>query len=321
MIVYVDLIFLTNFFFDASLLMMTAFVRKIKIRRSRLAAAALCGALYAAAMIVPRLSWLYAPPAKLVFSLLIVGAAFGFGSLPHYVRNACAFFVVHFAAAGALFAAQLMLLSADDVLARLILNPSGRTAFAFESGLWLSFPVFLLSLWLLRSVFESAKRTEALQRFVADVRVEIGGHSRHCRGLIDTGNQLYDPLTRVPVMIMESGVWKGLLPDSWLSRIGEGRIESIVADLGEAGLDAGAGEGDADSPAESFDWRDRLRFVPYRGVNRGTSLMLAFKPDKVEVTLPDKTVESRRVLVALDGGKLSAAGTYRAIVHPMLLEP
>lgn len=306
MIVYVDLIFLTNLFFDASLLLMTAYMRKIGISRRRLAAAALLGAVYGAAMAYPGLSMLYSPPAKIAVSLLMVYAAFGFGSLPHYARTAGAFFVVHFAAAGALFAVHFLLLSSGEAMRSLLLTPSGRTAFAVETGLWISFPVFLLSLWLFRSVLIAAKRTEALHQFIAGVRVQIGGHFRSCQGLIDTGNQLYDPLTRAPVMVMESGLWEGLLPDSWLDRIREGRADDIVSAM--------------DEEPETGDWANRLRFIPYRGVNRDTRLMLALKPDKVDVILPDKIVESRKVLIALDGGKLSAAGAYRAIVHPMLLE-
>jgi stage II sporulation protein GA (sporulation sigma-E factor processing peptidase) len=320
MIVYADLVFLTNLFFDAALLITTAYVRKLKLSRLRLAVSASAGAAYAAMMTIPGLSWLYGPPAKLAVLLMMVCAAFGYGSLPHFARNAGAFFAVHFAAAGAMFAAEFLLLSSGDAMARFILQPSGKAAFAVESGLWLSFPVFLLSLWLFRSVLTAAKRTEAVHRFLADVCVEIGGHSRTCKGLIDTGNQLYDPLTRAPVMVMESGLWKGLLPESWLNAVREGRPEEIADSLGGS-AQAGAGSGDGGVFPEILpDWPGRLRFIPYRGINRDNRLMLAFKPDKVEVSLPGKKVESRKVLVALDGGTLSPAGAYRAIVHPMLVE-
>lgn len=304
MVVYADLIFLTNLFFDATILMMTAKLRRLQVTRRRLAASALLGAAYAVLTVFPQFAALYTTTAKLAFSLVIVYAAFGYGGLQHFCRNTGAFYVVHFAAAGAMFAFHFLLLSSGEAMRSLLINPSGQTAVAVQSGIWLSAPIFVLSLWLLRSVFATAKRTELIETHTAEVSVEIAGERISCKGLIDTGNQLYDPLSRAPVMVMECEQWTGLLPDVWMSCIRDNRTDDIVSLLDKApdGL------------------RDRIRIVPYRGVNRGTQLMIALKPDKVTVTVRERTIESPKALVALDGGRLSAVGAYQAIVHPMMVE-
>jgi stage II sporulation protein GA (sporulation sigma-E factor processing peptidase) len=303
-IVYVDLIFLTNVCFDATILMITARLRKNQISRWRVAGASILGAVYAVLMVFPIFAILYTVIAKLLFSILIVFVAYGFGSLQHFMRNLGAFYLVHFVAAGAMFAIHFFWLSSGEVMNSLLLQPSGSTAFAIETGLWIALPSFLITLWLLRSVFITAKRTEIMDSYTAEVSVEIDGHQRSCLGLVDTGNQLYDPLTRVPVMVMESEQWKDMLPESWLLRIRSGEIDEILAGLGQ----------------EPFPLQDRLRFVPYRGINKGTQLMLAIKPDKVTISLHPNMYEASKVLIALDGGKLSASGAYQAIIHPMMLE-
>lgn len=71
---------------------------------------------------------------------------------------------------------------------------------------------------------------------------------------------------------------------------------------------------------EEFLWQDRLRLVPYRGVNRGAAFMLALKPDLVKIELDGKLYESTKVLIGLDGGTLSGDKAYRAIIHPSLTE-
>jgi stage II sporulation protein GA (sporulation sigma-E factor processing peptidase) len=73
-----------------------------------------------------------------------------------------------------------------------------------------------------------------------------------------------------------------------------------------------------EADGQSFAWQDRIRLVPYRGVNRGASFMLALKPDSVMIKLGGETFYSKRVLIGLDGGTLSGDGAYRAVIHPDL---
>jgi stage II sporulation protein GA (sporulation sigma-E factor processing peptidase) len=49
--------------------------------------------------------------------------------------------------------------------------------------------------------------------------------------------------------------------------------------------------------------------------------MIALKPDKVIITYNQTTIEASKVLIGLDGGKLSADGSYHAIIHPKLMNP
>jgi stage II sporulation protein GA (sporulation sigma-E factor processing peptidase) len=302
--VYLDLIFLTNVLFDAAMIMVTAGIRRTPIRYWRIIAASIIGAIYSILMFFPAFSLLFTIFSKLVFSFLLVYIAFGFRSLQHYMRNLGMFYLIHVATAGSVFAVHYLLLSSGEVMRGILLSPSAATAFAIESGLWLAFPVFAGSLFFFRTVFKSSLRTEALTSYIAEVRVEIDTTIRCCKGLIDTGNQLYDPLTRTPVMVMECEQWIDSLPDIWVKRIRSNDVDLIIASMDK----------------EEFMWSDRLRLIPYRGINRGTQFMLALKPDKVTISINQTTYEINKVLIALDGGKLSVNGSYQALVHPMLVQ-
>jgi len=103
-------------------------------------------------------------------------------------------------------------------------------------------------------------------------------------------------------------MWRDRLPAGWTERL---RAEPADRLVGE--LDGQQGEG--------FPWKDRLRLVPYRGVGGEIRLMLAFRPDAVEITLSGgRVVRTTRVLVGLEGGSLSPDGVYRAVIHPDLTE-
>lgn len=305
MIVYVDLLFLTNLFFDAFVLLLTARVRRLHLTVRRLAVSALVGAAYVLPMFHPSFGFLYTTVAKLAFSLFVVRLAFGFHGLQRFAGTAGTFYLVQFAAAGGVFAVHFLLLSSGDVLAGLMVRQTGAAAFALETGLWLSLPAFLLSLWFFRAVFVSQSRVQLSESLTADVEIAIGDVTVACRGLIDTGNRLYDPVSRAPVLVMEAAAWAAHLPDGWLPMIRRGEADLILAEAGEGRV--------------PFAWPDRLRLIPGRGAGGRPQLFLSLKPDRVTILAGSRKYESERALVALDGGTMDHGGGFQAIVHPMLV--
>jgi len=304
MIIYLDLLFLVNFVIDGAVLLTTARVRKIDAPLWRIAASAAIGAFYVVLMLLPPLSFLFTFAVKILFSLIMILAAFGFGSLQHLLVNLGVFYLVNFAAAGGIIGVHYLLQSSRGILGGIAFTGAGGPLFEWRIGLVFVLAVIGPMLLLYRYLFRSAERRERMLDFLAQVTIRIGDFELHCVGLIDTGNRLYDPLTRTPVMVVEAGLWEPMLPESWMRMIRSSEVEKLVSDMG------------ADA---EFAWRDRLRLVPYRGVNRGTQFMLAIKPDRVVIVHNEQTVEADKVLVGMDGGRLCADGSYRAIIHPNLM--
>jgi stage II sporulation protein GA (sporulation sigma-E factor processing peptidase) len=305
MVVYVDLIFVTNLLIDGALLLTTAWMRKQKPVIWRIIASAVVGALYCLMMFLPELSFMYTFLTKFLFSVVMLWIAFGFHSLQHYIRNLGAFYVVNFVAAGGILGIHYLLLSSSDLWNGIVFTQSGGMAFKLKVGTLFSLIVFAVVLVWFKLVQSSRQRQDRLTTYTGQVEVRIGQDRVRCTGLVDTGNQLSDPLTRMPVMVMEASLWSEALPEGWSEKLAGGQADNLVLELGEA---------------EDFPWRDRLRLVPYRGINKGSQFMLALKPDEVRIELGGYTYTSARVLIGLDGGKLSSEGAYRAIIHPSLVE-
>ncbi|TDF96677.1 sigma-E processing peptidase SpoIIGA [Paenibacillus piri] len=303
MIVYIDIIFLVNVLIDGALLWTTAKSRKLSFRWWRLAASACLGGGYVVFMFFPPLSFLFTFAVKFLLSLLMLLTAFGFGGLTFFLRNIGAFYVVNFAAAGTVLGVHYFWMSSSDVMNGILFTRSGGVEHKLQLGLLFLLAMLLAAVWLYRTVHQAAKRKEELASFMAKVDVHIDEFASSCTGLIDTGNQLYDPLTKTPVMVMELSQWNGKFPDAWKQKIESSEVEQILMAIG----------------TEEFEWQDRLRLVPYRGVNRSTQFMLAIKPDRVVITMGDKQYETLKVLIGLDGGKLSSDNAYQAIIHPNLL--
>ncbi|NOU95394.1 sigma-E processing peptidase SpoIIGA [Paenibacillus sp. LMG 31456] len=304
MIVYVDIIFLVNVLIDAALLWTTARSRKLEFRWWRLASSACIGGGYVVFMFFPPLSFLFTFGVKFLLSLLMLLTAFGFGGMRYFWSNVGTFYIVNFAAAGTILGVHYFWMSSSDVMNGILFTQSGGTEHEVQIGLLFLFVVLLFAVWLYRHVHQAAKRKDDLASFLAKVDVYIDGFASSCTGLIDTGNQLYDPLTKTPVMVMELSQWGEKIPDSWKLRIERAEVDQILMAIG----------------TEEFEWQDRLRLVPYRGVNRSTQFMLAIKPDRVVITMGDKQFEAMKVLIGFDSGKLSSDNAYQAIIHPNLLQ-
>ncbi|AET61746.1 sporulation sigma factor processing peptidase [Paenibacillus terrae HPL-003] len=300
MVVYIDFIFLANLFIDTVLLMATAWMRKIRPVWWRLLASAVIGALYVVMMFVPELSFLFTFLIKLALSVIMLLVAFGFGSMQKYLRTMGAFYMINFVAAGGILGMHYLLQSTGELFNGIWYTASGGMSFELKIAFWFILCAFGGVMLFFRIVQSSKQHAERMSGFLGEVQVWIGQDHIECTGLLDTGNQLHDPLTRTPVMVMEAALWEAYLPSSWLQKLSEGNADQLVMELGD----------------ESFNWPDRVRLVPYRGINRNHSFMLALKPDRVEVVMNGARYVHHRVLIGLDGGKLSAEGKYRAIIHP-----
>lgn len=305
LVVYIDLIFAMNLLIDASLLLVTAWMRKQKIIIWRIAVSAAVGAMYVVMMFLPELTFMYTFLVKFLFSVVMLWIAFGFGSLQNYLRNMGAFYIVNFTAAGGILGVHYLLQDAGEIWSGIWYSASGGLGFSLKIGSLFTFVCFFAVLLWFKRVMAARRRQEKISSFFAEVEVRVGDSAVSCVGLIDTGNQLSDPLSRLPVMVMEASLWEKVLPPSYRGKLVNENADNLILEWTEA---------------EDFPWPERLRLVPYRGINKGTQFMLALKPDEVTVKLEGREHRSTKVLIGLDGGRLSAEGTYRAIVHPALVE-
>lgn len=298
------MIFAANLLIDGVLLWLTAWLVKLKVSWWRLGLSALVGALYVVMMFVPELSFLYTFLIKFALSLVMLWISFGFRSLQSYLRALGAFYIINFAAAGGILGFHYLLQSSGDIWNGIMFTSTGGQAHRLKIGFWFVLAVFPLVLFIFKLSQSSKVRREQLESYIGEVSVEIEGVSVVCPGLLDTGNRLSDPLTRIPVMVMEASLWEGHLPASWKGRLTQTGADTLLLE----------------TDGQSFAWQDRMRLVPYRGINRGSSFMLALKPDLVKIKLGGQTYTSKRVLIGLDGGTLSGDGAYRAVIHPDLAQ-
>ena len=272
-VVYIDSVFLLNGLLDYLLLLCTAQLSGIPLRRLRYVLGALLGGAYAAATFLPGCGFFSVPPVKVAVGVLMALVAFGCEA--HWFRLMCLLFGLACGLAGCVLAVGL--------LGGRWLMTAGGVLFA-NAGAGELLLVATLVYGFFSVVFRAAARHRVRQD-ILPVMVVIGGNSMDLTALADNGCAVTDPVSGQPVMIVAAERLQPLLPQEIQRLIAEERLEH---------------------PAEWLPLfrqaAPQLRFflVPYRAVGTGSGLLLAFRSDRVRIG--GTTYE--RLPVALSPGEL-----------------
>lgn len=298
--IYLDVIWLLNFCFDLLLLALTGKILKRNVRKLRLVVGALIGSGIVLIMFTP-FSWFVSHPAgKLAFSLLIVFAAFGFKRFRYFLQNWFTFFFVTFLMGGGIIGAHSLFQAESQLENGALMTASSGFGDPIS---WIfviaGFPI----LWMF-----SKKRMEDIEirkiQFEerVNVQVKISGQEVLLKGLVDSGNQLYDPITKTPVMIVQSESLKSIVGEAFLELARTYDSVHLLERLDE-----------------TFPLIDRLRLVPFRGVGQQNQFLLSIKPDDVFIYTKEETISVKKCFVGLSASGLSSDDDFQAIVHPKML--
>lgn len=281
-VVYIDALFLLNFVVNYLLLLASARLAGEVFHRLRMAAGAVLGALYAAAVFFPGMGFLLHPLCKLGTAVLMLLCAFG-GSR-RLLRVTLVFFGVSAAFGGGIFAIELL----------------GGKGLSLDNGIFYS--AMDLRLILLSAaacyvaitlVFSRMARHAGPTRELIPAVLTLGTRKVALTALVDTGNTLTDPATNRPVMVAEGEKLFGLFPE------GEAPELQLLRDpvFGLERLSSGAMKG-------------RYRLLPYQAVGVDCGMLLALRLDRVQVGEEDYG----GILVALSPNRLSDGGGYSALI-------
>ncbi|MBA4494240.1 sigma-E processing peptidase SpoIIGA [Paenactinomyces guangxiensis] len=299
MVVYADLIFLLNGYIDFLLLWLTSGIRKQKTSMWRLLSAAAVGGMYSMLQLWPQFALAFFFPIKILVSMVMVWIAYGFRHPTSYLRNLGVFYLVCFIAGGALIALHYVFTGDSQVAGGIFLTQSAN-GWGSPVSLLLIICGFPLVWGYTKYSLRSLEERQTVNQYLTQIKLSIGGKEVECTGLIDTGNQLRDPVTRTPVMMVELEQLESRLPLQLKQMVQEKDWEKGWLML----------------PPE---WMTKVRVIPYRVAGNKGEMMIALKPDQVKILKENQWNNVGKVLIGIDVGRLSSDGTYQAIIHPSCL--
>ncbi len=295
MTVYLDVIFLLNILFDACILLIVALIRKQKVRIYRL----LIGAVYAASFVFfllgPYSALFSSPVVKLLFSIGMIWVTF----FPFTFRTGlCLLFdlyVVTFSLGGALFGLHYFFGQSLEMRSGALVTRNGGYGDPVTWGfVCILFPI-LAYLYIKNDQHRKMKKIQ--DNSIYNCQFDFLNFQIICKGLLDTGNRLVDPLTNRPVVILDVKRFRQALPN----------------DLYEKMIQPNQAVPDFDKVWIKY----RLHWIPYRSLGNSNGRLIGMEAVKLKVSNQDETVCFFKVLVAFASEPLHTEA-FSCILNPKL---
>lgn len=199
MIVYVDLLFLINFWFDFILLMSVSITLKRNVSLRNIGRGALVGSLSMITLVIPFTSFtlfLF----KLGLAILMVITTFSFKDKKYLIQNLSYFYMTSTILGGFIYFWQL---SCNEESYGLVF---GYRDFSF------SLPIILLSPVILFMYIKQRKEIRHYQQIIPVTFYFKNGQNIQLNGFLDTGNKLVDPITKKKIILVNVKKLKGIVP-------------------------------------------------------------------------------------------------------------
>lgn len=257
------------------------------------------GAAYAAFLIIkPDIRVYYTATAKILLSISMVAITFSPGKFSSFIKILVIFYISTFVFAGASFA--LMYLNSYGAFIK-----NGMIYMYWQSK-WTTIFLSIVTAIIILKVFQELIQYRLIkEKLLIKLRIKFGSKQTDIAALIDTGNSLYDPLSNMPVIVVEFNAIKDILP-SEICNIFEDSLESDFTLITDK--------------LYSSKWSNRVRLIPFTSLGKENGMLIGFKPDYVEIGDEDTEIKGiSDVIIGIYNNALSKERKYKALLSPDLV--
>ena len=304
MVVYIDVLVADNLILNSLILFATAKLlhKQLKKRALFIFLSALLGTAYSIIMIfVPATSAINWSICKFLLSLLMVAVAFYPKNIPEYIKFLICFYITTFIFAGT--AVAIIFLWGQSYQ-----SYNGVLYFSWNSPVKYIALVAMMGYFIIKWFTRIMQRRKIIEVSLVDLFISFDGKGLWLPALVDTGNELKDPLSGNPVVIVETDELRAILPEKLFlsiknSHLGEEEhIETFQSALADAG------------------WLNRFRMVPFKSLGCDNGMLPGLRPDYIEISRgtelgPTKTdCLEKGVIICFYMQKLSEQNEYHALL-------
>jgi stage II sporulation protein GA (sporulation sigma-E factor processing peptidase) len=297
--VYLDVIWSLNLLFDSLLLYLTAIILKRKIVKWRIFLGGLLGSIIILLAVTPFQAYSGHPLTKLLFSIFMVLIAYGYKKFRFFFTGLITFYLTTFLVGGALIGTHYFV-NFDFELSSSVMIASVKGFGDPISWLFvmLGFPIA----WhFTKSNMDKIETVKIQYDQIVNVTIFLDELKLTCKGLVDSGNLLFDPISKSPVMFVSVTKLLNELPQPIIK----------LANNPEAILFGN------ESIPENIE--GKMRIIPCKVVGKEQQLIIAIKPDQIIIERENESVVITKGLISFTMQDLSGEDSFQCIVHPKML--
>ena len=294
MTVYIDIILLENLCMNYIILFATAYIMKIKISHIRIIASSSIGAVYSIMLymqILPIYSSIFM---KIILSVAMVYISYAPKTVKIAIKQLIIFYLISFAFGGCAFA-LLYFVKPQDIF---IKNGVYIGTYPLKIALLGGIVGFIITYIAFKIIKNKATKEEMIYK----LKIKINDKTVEVNALLDTGNKLKDPITLVPVIVIEKQKLYNFLPEEILEN-----IDKIIG-------------GDSNKLIEeNIKYMSKFRVIPYNSIGQQNGLMLGFKADEVKIIIDEEERTIKNTIIGIFNQSFNSQ-TYSALISLEIIE-
>ena len=191
--VYLDIIFIENAIIDLFLMLVTLRLLRLKYRKDGIYIAAIIGGIYGLAPIVGS-AVLSSTLLKIIVAIIMIILSLKEKVLSNIFKATIMFFMVSFTLCGVTF---MSLLSSSTY------TIYGGMSTSDYSIRWILISILFVGVIAIR-VYDTIKERAVIDNFIYDIYIKNDEKILMLKGFLDTGNELREPITNLPCILIEN---------------------------------------------------------------------------------------------------------------------
>lgn len=292
MTLYIDLILLENVIMNYIIILATGMICRVNIKHFRLVIASLIGAIYAILVYLVDLRIYTNFITKILVSTCMIYVGLNSVSAKGLLKQLLIFYLTSFCFGGA---AYYLL---HNVSPNLIKSMNGLLTGTYP--IKIAILGGILGFFIINISFKIVKSKLSKKDMIYEVEIFYGDKSTNIKVILDTGNHLTDPITNIPVLIVEETkltdiISKDILDDINKIMIGE-RNSSIEEKV-----------------------KTRFSIIPFSSIGRSNGMIIGFRPDYIKIFTENGEEIRKKVIVGIYNNKITKNGIYSGLIGLNLL--
>ena len=259
MTVYLDIVFLENICMNYIIIYATVILLKLNNRPLRIFLGSLIGAIYAVISVIEIFEIYNSIFIKILVSMIIIYISIDSKNFKSLFKALLVFYLVSFTFGG-IALALLYFIKPENIL--------------MKNGVYIgTYPIKIVLLGgilgyiLISVVYSIIKSKYSKKKKICDIEISIDGKVKSIHALIDSGNFLKEPITGVPVVVVETLYLNDLVPKAILEN-----IDNIVS-----------GNMDFLHMSSHDSFFSKFRVIPFNSLGKENGLLLGIKADYLKI--------------------------------------
>lgn len=297
MTVYLDVILIENLCMNYIILFATGYIMKLKIKHLRIILSSLIGGVYAIISymdIIPVYSTLIA---KVILSISMIYIAYYPKNIKLCLKELLLFYLVSFVFGGCAFA-LLYIIKPQNILMKNGVYIGTYPIKVAIIGALVGFILTYLAFRLIKGKITKKSVFYEITIFFKDKTVEV-------TAMLDTGNLLKDPISQMPVVLVQKDKLYKIIPKNILDN-----IENVLG--GDDNLKI--------TEKERNEYFPKFKIIPFKSIGKQNGILVGFKADKLQIDINDNIEEVKEIIIGIYNGKFSKSEKYSALIGLDILE-